>query len=212
MGTNLTLRHVLNNRIVAPPRDRKEQTATKNLDPNGSKDLKLGAWLPASFHIGRTSRSQSTLICPTGVEVQAVSIPRAPFQHPRDTGSERFNMAVRDYHVFLSSNSEPSTVPTHRDISKPLSATNNLRAISMSLVKKLRSNKGISSVDIPSELASEAISEVGGAAFVVSEDEPAAVGKISAAVPTIRLRFSSLLGPSDVPKRTKPLPELVTIT
>ena len=77
----------------------------------------------------------------------------------------------------MSSNSEPSTVPTRRDISKTLSATKNLRAISMSLVKKLRSNKGISSVDIASELASEAISEVEGAAFVVSEDELAAVGK-----------------------------------
>lgn len=47
----------------------------------------------------------------------------------------------------------------------------------MSLVKKLRSNEGISSVDIASELASEAIKEVEDASFVVSEDELSAVSK-----------------------------------
>lgn len=77
----------------------------------------------------------------------------------------------------MSSNSDPPTVPTRRDISKTLSATKNLRAISKSLVKKLRSSNGISSVEIASELASEAIKEVEGGSFVAAVDELQAVGK-----------------------------------
>lgn len=77
----------------------------------------------------------------------------------------------------MSSTSDPPAVPTRRDISKTLSATKNLRAISMSLVEKLRIQAGVSSIDIATELATEAISEVAGGAVVVSDEDLQAVGK-----------------------------------
>lgn len=77
----------------------------------------------------------------------------------------------------MSSSSDPPAAPTRRDISKTLSATKNLRAISMSLVEKLRTQAGVSSINIATELATEAISEVAGAAVVVSEEDLQAVGK-----------------------------------
>lgn len=62
-----------------------------------------------------------------------------------------------------------------REISRTVSATKNLRAISRALVEKVRANDGVSSTQVANQLSEEAISDVTATVADVSSEEIAAI-------------------------------------